>query len=186
MSHNETIPDDLFARLQRLAEPLVDNFVSIVTKLADYYEAGHAPPRANATPVERSQRAVRDFSATVPPPHLTHTKVLSIEIDGVALRNPSWNGLLYEMIGRAKGHMHGDNDVRRLVIVNYVKGEGDPQKNYRFMPELGISVQGQDANYAWKGAAHIAREIGAPVAVEFVWKDKPGAAHPGVIGRLSA
>jgi hypothetical protein len=49
-----------------------------------------------------------------------------------------------------------------------------------------ISVQGQDANYAWKGAAHLACELNIPVAAEFVWKDKPGAAHPGVIGRLTA
>ena len=43
MSHTVEIPDDLFSRLQQWAEPLVDNTVSLIAKLADYYEAGHSP-----------------------------------------------------------------------------------------------------------------------------------------------
>jgi hypothetical protein len=188
MSHTVEIPDDLFARLQQWAEPLVDNTVSLIAKLADYYEAGHSPAPPNVvSPASTAPRsAARDFSGVRPPPSLTHTKVLSMQIGGAPLRNPSWNGLLFELARRAQGRVNGGGEIRRLVIVNYVSGQGDPSKGYHFVPELGISVQGQDANYAWKGAAHLARELNIPVAAEFVWKDKPGAAHPGVIGRLAA
>jgi hypothetical protein len=76
------------------------------------------------------------------------------------------------------------DEARRLIIVNFVPGE-KKDEGYRFVPELGISVQGQDAKDSWKGASHIAKQLGVPVEVEFLWRMKEGAEFPGVTGRLS-
>jgi hypothetical protein len=45
-------------------------------------------------------------------------------------------------------------------------------------------VQGQDANGAWKGACHVAQQLGRDVKATFIWRDKEGAAFPGVTGEL--
>jgi hypothetical protein len=74
----------------------------------------------------------------------------------------------------------GLNDEAMFRAAGRKEDEG-----YRFMPEIGLSIQGQDANSAWRGARHIARQLGIPVETEFLWRHKEGAAFPGVTGRLS-
>jgi hypothetical protein len=54
-----------------------------------------------------------------------------------------------------------------------------------FLPELGISIQGQDANGAWRAACHIAQKLGLQLSATFVWREKEGAAFPGITGRFS-
>jgi hypothetical protein len=83
-----------------------------------------------------------------------------------------------------KDRLASPEEARRLIIVNFVSRKKEDE-GYHFMPELGISVQGQDANDSWKGASHLARKLGVPVEIEFLWREKEGAAFPGVTGRLS-
>jgi hypothetical protein len=117
-------------------------------------------------------------------PNLRHTKLLSAKVGGETIR-PTWNELLSHLIRRIpKDRLTKTEEARRLIIVNFVLGKKEDE-GYRFVPEHGISVQGQGANEAWKGASHIAQRLGIPVEVEFLWRMKNGAAHPGVAGRLS-
>lgn len=118
-------------------------------------------------------------------PNLRHTKLLSAKVGSETIR-PTWNGLLFHVIRLIpKDRLAKTDEARRLIIVNFVSGKKEDE-GYRFVPELGISVQGQDANDSWKGASHIAQKLGVPVEVEFLWRMKEGAAFPGVTGRLSA
>jgi hypothetical protein len=123
----------------------------------------------------------RTFNTTSVP-KLTHTKLLSAKVGKEDIR-PTWNGLLLHLIRRIPKDTKAD-EIRRLLIVNFAPGKKEDE-GYRFVPELGISVQGQDADGAWKGASHIAQKLGVPVEVEFLWRMKDGAALPGVTGRLS-
>ena len=181
MSHQIELSDATFARLQKLAEPLVDSIETVINKLADFYEHEHSTqPNPPPAPPAESARPFRAAS----PPDLTHTKVLSVAIEGTPLTTRNWNGLLFEMVRRAKDRLSNGDEANRLIIVNFVHGRKDDE-GYRFIPEVGLSVQGQDANAAWMGAYHIARQLGIQVNVEFLWRAKQGAAFPGATGRMS-
>lgn len=183
------INDATFARLQRLAVPLVDTMDSLVEKMADAYEgkSSLAPANGNSKQVQGASHngvAPLEFEGATPP-NLTHAKILSAKLDGKEFRNPTWNGLLSEAVALAKVRARTDEELRRLILVNFVKGRKEDE-GYHFFPAIGLSVQGQDANLAWSGAHHIAKQLGVPIEAEFVWRVKDGAAFPGVTGRMSA
>jgi hypothetical protein len=50
---------------------------------------------------------------------------------------------------------------------------------YRHIPEAGLSIQGQDSNYAWKATAQLIKASGMNVHLVFQWEEKDQAAHPG-------
>lgn len=184
MPHNLELSDATFNRLQRLAVPLVDTTESVIVKLADFWEK-HRVPIANTVPDPTLEpiTQLQAFDAKSPP-NLKHTKLLSAKVGGTAIR-PTWNGLLFTLIRRVpKQRVASIEEARRVIIVNFVAAKKEDE-GYTFVPELGISVQGQDANDAWKGASHIARQLGIHVEVDFLWRMKEGSAFPGVTGHLS-
>ena len=167
-----------FERLQRLAVPLVDTIETVINRLLDRSE-GAPPPRAAAA------SAPSVFDPASPPP-LTHTKVVAIRFDGVPMaKDVNWNGLLRETVKRLPQDLRTPESLRRLVVVNFVAGRKDDE-GYRYLEEANISLQGQDARDAARAAFHIARQRGWALEVEFVWRDKPAAAHPGQLGVLRA
>ena len=172
-----------FARLQNHAVPLVDNIETVVARLIDFFEANKEASPASAEHGASSQ--ARGFNPLSPPP-LTHTKVLAVEFCGRSLdhSDANWNGLLNAAIRQAKAHAKAKGELKPLIIIPYVESE-KTDEGYRFLSDIGISVQGQDANGAWKAACHIAQKLGLPLSVTFVWREKESAAFPGVTGRLS-
>jgi hypothetical protein len=182
MAHIVELSDETFARLQRLATPLVDTVEGMIIEGCKLLEERRASGQTTM-PTQLPGAGPRQFSAASPP-NLTHTKVLSIRLNGTPLPHATWNGLLFEVIRRAGPRLQNGDDARRLIIVNFVPGKKDDE-GYRFIPEVSVSVQGQDANAAWRGASHIAQQIGLRVEAEFVWRTKNGAEFPGVTGRLS-
>jgi hypothetical protein len=185
MSPSVELSPQTFARLQAHAIPLVDNIESVINRLADYYETkGGAPIPASANGGGDLQN-VRQFNP-VAPPDLTHTKVLTIEFNGKPLEHGrvNWGGLLVDAIREAKRKAKSPSDFKRLVTVNYVERQKE-NEGYKFLSDIGISVQGQDANSAWRAACHIAQQLGCQLLVTFVWREKEDAAFPGVTGQFS-
>ena len=172
-----------FSRLQAHAVPLVDNIETVITRLIDFYESRDGAPVAARE--DGTGGKIRQFSP-VSPPSLTHTKVLAIEFCGRPLdhRQVNWNGLLDAAVRVAKSSAQSAGELKRLVIIPLVEGKKEDE-GYRYLTDVGISVQGQDANGAWKAAGHIAQKLGLQLTTTFVWREKEGAAFPGVIGRLS-
>ena len=74
-------------------------------------------------------------------------------------------------------------DLKKVIHVNMISGR-KVDEGYRYLSEADISVQGQDANAAWQSAFYAAAHLSMPLEVVFVWRQKEGAAHPGVTGRL--
>src|SRR5271166_475280 len=171
-----------FARLQAHAVPLVDNIETVIGRLLDFYEARDGIP---ATANGESGAKIRQFNP-LSPPSLTHTKVLAAEFCGRPLEHgqANWNGLLNVAVREAKGRSKSAADLKQLIVIPYVEGRKEDE-GYRFLPEIGLSIQGQDANGGWKAACHIARKLGVAAAATFVWREKEGAAFPGVTGQLS-
>ena len=172
-----------FARLQAHAVPLVDNIETVIGRLIDFYES------RDGTPVPTTADGVggktRQFNP-LSPPSLTHTKVLAIEFCGRPLDDgkANWNGLLNAAVRTAKSHAKTAADLKQLVIIPFVDGQ-KTDEGYRYLQELGISVQGQDANGAWKAACHIAQKLGLALNARFVWREKEGAAFPSIAGQLT-
>jgi hypothetical protein len=154
--------------------------------MVDYYEArAGSPAPAASSSGDGVHEQGRQF-APMTPPNLTHTKILSVELCGKRLDHSqtNWNSLLVATIREAKARTKSANEFKQLVVVNFVIGK-KTEEGYRFVSDIGISVQQQDANAAWRAARHIAQQLHIPLFVTFIWRQKEGAAFPGVTGQLS-
>ena len=178
-----TLAPATFTRLQAHAVPLVDNIESVINRLLDAYETKGGAPLPASEDGEASN--LRQFNPNTPP-DLTHTKVLAIEFGGKALPHGevNWNGLLNAAVRLAKAKAKTTADLKKLVTVNFVAGQ-KTDEGYRFLSDVGLSVQGQDANGAWKGACHVAQQLGCKLNTTFIWRDKDGAAFPGITGQFN-
>jgi hypothetical protein len=171
-----------FVRLQSHAVPLVDNIETVIGRLIDFYESRDG---ATVASTDGTASKIRQFNP-LSPPVLTHTKVLEVEFCGRPLEHgeANWNGLLNAAVRRAKAQVKSASELKQLMIVPYVSGR-KANEGYRYLSDIGISIQGQDANGAWKAACHIAQKLGLPLTATFIWREKEGAAFPGITGRLS-
>ncbi|MDR3486484.1 MAG: hypothetical protein P4M05_16445 [Bradyrhizobium sp.] len=95
-----------------------------------------------------------------------------------------WNPIVFAIVAKAAKRLKPDQ-LRKHLALNYVEGEGQSEKGYRFIKEAGLSVQGGDANTVWKAIYMLVKAIHMPVEVEFVWEDKPKAAFPNATGSFS-
>jgi hypothetical protein len=181
MSPTVELSPNTFSRLQGLAVPLVDTIESVINRVIDAYESNAMTPAANGA----GDQQIRAFNPNTPP-DLTHTKILGVTFSGKDLGRgeDNWNGLLNAAVRAAKARSKSAAEFKQLMIVNFVEGEKQ-NEGYRPLSGTGISVQGQDANGAWRGVCHIAQALQCSVSVKFAWREKEGAAHPGVTGTLS-
>lgn len=182
MSPSVELSPATFGRLQSLAIPLVDTIESVINRLIDAYEQqGKGPAAAEGGDGQN----VRVFNPNTPP-DLTHAKILGVSFDGKPLgrRQDNWNGLLNVAVREAKSRAKSEAEFKELMVVNHVPGE-KTDEGYRPLPGTGISVQGQDANGAWRAVCHIAQKLGCQVSIKFAWREKEGAAFPGVTGQLA-
>ncbi|MGR3621055.1 T4SS efffector SepA family protein [Pseudophaeobacter sp.] len=118
-------------------------------------------------------------------PGLTFTRILSATMEGKSLGKLNWAGLLIEMAKHVKARgFAADRLATELQIPT--KPEAYEEEGYRFYPELGISVQGQSAQDAWKEVSRLADKHRIPVEVEFQWRENEKAQHPGRVGIIRA
>lgn len=118
-------------------------------------------------------------------PGLSFTKVLSAKVNGDSLQKPNWAGILLAAIGALtnKGIL-GQNLGRELQVPT--KSAAYEEDGYRYHADLGISVQGQSAQDAWREVSRIANKHLIPIEVTFQWRENEKAQHPGRTGVLRA
>lgn len=179
MSPSVEVSPHTFKRLQNHAVPLIDTIETVISRMIDSYEKEAAAPQAG------DGQSARIFNADAPP-NLTHAKILGVTFCGKALGRGqvNWNGLLIASVREAKARSKSTAEFKQLMVVNFVEGEKQDE-GYRPLSGTGISVQGQDANGAWRAASHIAQKLGCQLSVKFAWREKEGAAFPGVTGQLT-
>ncbi len=168
------LSDATFARLQKLAVPLVDDIDSVIAKLLDKTSDG-APPDLD----------VRQFDPASPP-NLAFSSVKSASVQGKALEKSiaHWNGLMMATIRAAHAAGLTPEQILDVLTVNAQAGRKE-DSGYKFIEEVGVSVQGQDANAAFRQAYKLAVAAGLKLEVAFVWSNVAKAANPGVKGKLS-
>lgn len=168
-----SIQQSTFERLQQHAKPLLDTVDSVIIRALDALDDPHAPV-VNGGEYERSVGVGTD---------VTHTRVLEATIDGHPVAKPNWNKVLDEVVRRAMNAYKDFDKVRLLCPVNMVKGRKDDE-GYGYLADLDVSIQGQDANAACLAIARFAFALGLGIDIRFVWRQKVGAAFPGIRGRL--
>lgn len=186
-----TIPieDATFSRLQNHGEPFVDTIDMVINRALDALDAnreGKTSSSQAGTVVVGSTKHWQgqeefDPSAT---PNLAFTTVRSAAVDGRVLPNSEsyWNSILIEVVRLAAKKLE-TRAIMDLLLANHIDGQKE-DGGYKFIPEAGLSIQGQDANGAWKATYYLASAIGASVEVSFVWQNTPKAARPGSLGLL--
>lgn len=179
MPHIE-IGEGTFRRLQALARPLVDTAGSVIDRLIDSYEAANSSTPGLAV-TNASNDLARAFDPANPPT-LTFTKLRKATLGNKAIERPSWAELIRTSLEIGLTRL-GFEELRASTDANIVKGQraGD---GYSYVPNLDISLQGEDAQDCWRIAFGLARKLTSPIDVVFEWRDKDGAAFPGQVGSM--
>jgi hypothetical protein len=178
MTPNVPLSSETVARLQAHAVPLVDTFDTVINRAVDALDAMNGNGAGSPPP-----GAVRSVNPSKPP-NLAYTTVHSIIFKGKALppAETYWNNLLLAVIREAKANFTKER-ISDLLVCNHVLGPKE-DNGYKYLDDVGISVQGQDANHAWKATYHLLSAIKLPVEVAFSWQDNPKAAAPGEHAKL--
>jgi hypothetical protein len=177
--HVIELPDDLFAMLQRHAVPFIDTPLSVIERAVRALEEGDEEPKRSEADESR-----RTFNPAAPP-NLTFTKPRSAIINERQLpySQAYWNAIMIEVIKEAALRGVSTDELLCLITVNSQAGARH-DNGFTFIKEAGLSIQGQDANGAWRQTYVIASSFRIPVDVVFAWQNNPKAAMPNTVGSL--
>lgn len=174
------VQNSTLERLKKLAEPFVDTPETVVLRGLDALEAltrgVRQPPQSNSVDLIVDPRNI---------PNLTHTKLLSAKLDGKTFPRPKWNSVLDETLIRARKAGLKASDIQRVCSINVKEGK-KTDEGYSYLKDINLSVQGQDSNAACRGIVAMARHLKIRIELEFLWREKDGAAQPGKVAALSA
>lgn len=179
MSITLEIPEALYRRLQKHAVPFVDTPLSVIEKWADHFEHAQnrkAPSTAELPTVEYGAKKLDPIR----PPDLFHTRARGTFGSS---RFSNWNDLVRIAHIAAFKQAGSFEQLRNVTHAQVHKGERS-DSGYKFVPEIGISLQGVDANHAWQHALRLAKYLKQPLRVAVEWRHNPKAAHPGAAGVL--
>ena len=168
-----------FERLQRFAKPLVDTPDIVVNRALDALEQREI----NHIEHEVLTENVRNINPRSLP-DLKHTRVLAASLDRKSVHKPNWNLLVYEILSYAMNQLNDFSEVQKHCPVNMVLGCKEDE-GYRYLAEIGISVQGLSANNACEALVIIANSLNVELNVTIMWRNKEGAVFPGEKGSLS-
>lgn len=115
------------------------------------------------------------------PPDLSHTAVTSASFGTHSARN--WNDSVGEGIRLACEQGYTYADMRNWTMANICPGK-QTKNGFRPIRGTDLSFQYVQASRAWEVALQIAIKLRVPIAVDFVWRDKPKAAQPGKQARM--
>jgi hypothetical protein len=181
------VSQSLFTQLQTIAEPFVDTPETVIQKCVEFYlsnATGHkTTAKSGDSPAPPGGPMVFQPDN---PPDLTFTRPMSIKLEGKTFDKGSlyWNPLLFELVRMAGLKGVKGEQLKHMLLCNFVDGEADASQGYRYIREAGLSVQGQAANPAWKTIYHLVRTLSLSLDVVFIWDDKPKAAFPGKTARM--
>jgi hypothetical protein len=175
---NIEISTTSFSRLQAYATPLVDSVETALQKVLDLADA--ASSKGAGIPAGAPIK-----SGSVP--DLSHATLTSAAINGKSLPpgQCNWNALLLAAVEEAAHHLPKGAKLSNLIVVNHVEGQKE-DSGYKHLSSVGLSVQGQNSNNAWKAISHLAKATGIKVEAGFYWSNHPKAAKPGETGQLVA
>ena len=173
MPQNIELSDSTHSRLVELMDS-DDTTESVVIFLLDSFKANAGKDGGASLSSDAPDDGKLHFKGAEPT-DLTHTKVMKAQIDDSELPNAKWNTILSHLAIKAFKNGFVDSSEAVSGIVNGKKTDS----GYKFYPKANISIQGRDANEAWRMSVELAGRLNADVFVEFEWRNKKKAEHPG-------
>ena len=180
------LSDQLVKKMQAVAIPLQDTYVTVIERAIDALikQTQALPHEASTAVAGPVSGGIGSYSADAPP-SLTFTKPTAITLAGNDLPKNDlyWNPLLFRVIALAATKME-QQAFQQALIVDTLPGKNE-EKGFRYIPEAKMSVRGGEANFAWKAALRLAKAAGLSLDVTFLWGSNEDAANPGQSGRMS-
>ncbi len=175
------ISDGTFRALQEMAEPLVDTPGSVIDRLVrEHRERTGATVEPEQDPRTAPARAFDPAS----PPGLTHTMIDKASVDGKPLERLRWANVLLHVIKAVGARGYSGQALVDSLNIN-ARTDVFEERGYKHYPELGLSIQGQAAQDAWRETARLALQHSIPLEIAFHWRDKPAADYPGGKGTMT-
>ncbi len=173
------INESTYKRLQSIGKTFEDSVDSVINKLIDSYQQNNREglkiPRGGKN--EPPLRKINPDQLSV----LQFSKILSATIDGKPDAT-NWNKLMRNVIS-ASVNKTNDRNWDHYFKMNIKEGEFN-QKNYTYLPDLDITVQGQNAENACKAIRAFAKKAELSIEIKFRWQDIDKASYPGECGIL--
>ncbi len=183
MSIQLEIPDALFERIKKNAIPFVDHTpVAVLERWADYFDK--TPSASSATSSVTPPATIAPTGRTLPPlspPSLLHTRCRGTF--GTALFK-KWNDLVRIAHTQAYAKAGSFEALLAVTHAQIRKGDHSGDSGFHFVPEIGLSIQGVDANKAWEYSLRLAQYLKTPLVMSVEWRNKEGAEFPGETGLL--
>jgi len=175
------ITDHDFARLQKVALPLIDTPATAFTKVMDAFDRANTATTATTSSPIASHNLPAYHHDNLPP--LTHTKLLEAIFDGKQPEKAAWDALVRLALTETKVQAGSIQGLRKISAANLFEGRKDDE-GYKFLPEHGFSYQGMSAEDAVKIVFRCARGLKVNFSAEFEWRSKEDAYRPGERARL--
>ena len=170
----------VFDRLKKHAVPLVDTPASVIERLLNHFESGSAISPKISPPIAGGPENFNKKFNPLKPPELFHTRCQGL-FGSKAFSN--WNDLVriahIEALGKAKSF-----EKLKTVTHAQIKVGNHSDAGFHFVREIGVSIQGVDANHAWKHGLRLAMYLNISIKAQIEWRNTEKAAHPGVSGVL--
>ncbi|MGI8911125.1 MAG: T4SS efffector SepA family protein [Rubrobacteraceae bacterium] len=178
------ISDATYERLQNIARPFVDTPAIVIERLLDKYEANGVETSSDTNPSKDGQPQTKIVHLDPNSPEsLSHTRVRRAVFDYVEIDKPKWNNLIRVGHEIAIEKLGSYATLAKVTTAHVVKGKYE-EDGFTYLSDQDISVQGLSANSAWEKSLHLAKNLQVPIRVEFEWRNRPEAAHPGTGGVL--
>lgn len=181
------ISTDTMQRLQSIATPFTDTPDTVIQRLLSTSAAAAVAAPAISVPTAPGA-PIKDDGRTMlfdwqNPPQLAHTTVVQVTLNGEAFAKGDcyWNTIMVRVIKAAFGHGLDANQIVSKLFVNAAIGQ-KTDNGYKFLPDIGISVQGQDSNGGFRQSFDLAHKMGFKLEVHFRWQNKAEAAFPNKNG----
>lgn len=174
------LSEALFARAQSHAIPLVDDLESVISRAFDALEKFEKKKGQGV--VASAPPPIQTYNPKTPP-NLAFSQPVAIKIDGENVPHGQlyWNILMHRLIEKAVAGGYTGQRLKALMVVPSVLGAKEDH-GYKHFAAAGISVQGQDANGAWKQAFHLAEHLGIKIEIVWQWQNNEKASLPGQKG----
>lgn len=187
MSKTIEISDDLYERLsnyaigfdqpQNVIERILNEYETLI-KAPKKIEKGN-PPESNKNLISADSKITLD---PLNPDDLLHTKIIFGTVGREHFNN--WNNLIY-IVHKFALEYFGSKEKLIQISKSNITDELRDSKGFQSYPDLGISIQNENANKCWRNSLHLLKSMSGPgIEIKVKWRDKENASHPERTGIL--